>query len=306
MSKETKTTVPQARPLYTPVRANNYRENPLECLPQETVMQSYCSQWYRFSIDDKHYALRPRSTHFYPFPDSWPAPLADDDPLKSSLEAFIIGYWHPHGIPSDGASRHAQQVLVDELRGNQLGEFHPAAMLHRESRWVEPALLVRGVVEDRARELGSLLGQPCIIRVSRGIITLVSTKGSSLLGSQEYDLIPLEKAPCPMFVGYQAERLPEREGGPYVSRSMLVAGLWSAHYATAHQVLPCDICKKNPGAIPAQKKDANNPQWVPSSRYKYGFFTTWEDDRVVEPLKWNEPLVSEPLSESPHHPGSSS
>lgn len=306
MSKDTIGSVPQVRPLYTPVRANNYRENPLECLPQETVMQSYSSQWYRFSIDGQHYVLRPRSTELYPLPDSWPAPLADDDPLKSSLEAFIIGYWHPQGIPSDGASRSAQQTLVDAVQSCVLGEVQMAAMLQRESRWVEPALLMTGISEAKAREIGELLGQPCIIRVARGSITIMSIRDSAHVGSYEYDLIPLEKAPCPMFVGYEAERLPEREGGPYVSRSMLVAGLWSAHYATAHQVLPCDICKKNPGAIPAQKKDANNPQWVPSSRYKYGFFTTWEDDRVVEPLKWNEPLVSEHLSESPHHPGSSS
>lgn len=284
---------PQVSVLYPPPRASNFEDNPREYVPGQTVRNSYATQWYRFSVDGAHYALRPRKLSANPYRHLWPAPVGDEHPVWEVLDGFITGYWHPQGQPSDGVSRLAQQAALEGVLARLGVEATKVAMIDRHSRWLEPGVLLPGVSEEVAREVALELGEPAFIRIKGGELTVFPTEGYLHVGRGDYELIELEQAPCPMYLGYEATIPPVREGGPWVSRSMLVALLWSAHYSFAHHLVACEVCGGSTTYRPNGTEYAMEPSMVPASRYKYGYHTGSEDDVAVEPLAWNAPERNE-------------
>jgi len=229
-----------AKLLYAPDR------NPIwpneDSLPHESVVRSYGTQWYRLDIHGEHFALRPQLAQDAPFNEHWPA--LDPVPLSvtSVLRGYIIGYCHPHGIPN----RLGETVELKERALGLARELGAQAIevvaLQRESQWVEPMLLVPGITSEAAREMAVKLGQPVVVAVGEDRISVVQVDGTPRVGGYAWKLVPLLQAPCPMSLLCDGTEAPKREGGPWVSRSMAVAGMWQLHQSYSHSLLACKPC----------------------------------------------------------------
>jgi len=284
--------MPLARLLYSPARASNLQENPSECLPGETLINSYVRQWYRFTLGGTHYALRPASAVVNPYNTYWPDPLAVDDEVRQQLQGYVLGYSHPDGVPSDADSLADQRALLERVVRQQTLDVVPMAILHRESQWVEPAVLVRGVTQDQAREIARTLGQRAFVEVNTTSTRAMLVDGYFPLGGYEWNLHKLPLAPCPLSLGYEVNVRPQREGGPWVSRSREIAALWQHHHAFTHAHIACDVCSR-PGKTGSKGAAIPLGSVIPASRYKYSYVSGFGDD-AVHGLTWNTPLMDEP------------
>ena len=253
-----------AKLLYAPDR------NPIwpseDSLPHESVVRSYGTQWYRLDIQGEHFALRPQLAQDAPFNEHWPA--LDPVPLSvaRALRGYIIGYCHPHGIPNRvGETAELKDKalgLVRELGARAI----EVVALQRESQWVEPMLLVPGITSEAAREMAVKLGQPVVVAVGEDRISVVQADGTPREGGYAWKLVPLLQAPCPMSLLCDGNEAPKREGGPWVSRSMAVAGMWQLHQSYSHSLLACKPCGDS---VPEPGRAIMLSEWIPASRYKY-------------------------------------
>ena len=260
------TALPWARPLYDPPTSSNARVIAEDYLPAEDVVHSYTSQWYRFRINGKHYAIRPVSTAVNPANVFWEglsAPTGHPVDLDSS---FIMGYCHPRGIPSAPDDVASLRERARELIRAEGGEPVEIVALHRGSRWLEPMFLVPTLQPEEAFRIADELGQPLVISLRNGYHRATEPNGQERGEASAWHLLELPLAPCPMSLGYEVEHSPTRDGGPWVSRSMVIAGEWQLHFDWAHSLLACEPCQTRV----AEKGRAImlNP-WSPPSRYKY-------------------------------------
>jgi hypothetical protein len=283
---------PWASLLYSPVRVSNIQSSPKASLPGESLTQSYIRQWYRFSHEGFHYALRPTSSLTNPYNHLWPQPVGLDHPVRKQLRGFVMGYWHPEGTPSTSEGRAEQKALMQRVVRDQGLDVFMLTTFQRESQWVEPAVLVRGVSQEHAGEIARELGQKALVEITETRVLASLVDGHLPLGGYQWELHLLPEAPCPLSVGYEVINVPARAGGPWVSRSREVAALWQNHYALTHSLADCAACNKVQDAKPRGKAIALGGV-LPASRYKYSYVAGYEDD-AIPGLAWNGGLTNLP------------
>jgi hypothetical protein len=249
---------------------------------------SYERQWYRFEFGGKHYALRPADSALAPTNAWWPQSVAVPDELAPLLTGFIIGSWHPGGVTSNHSERDIlRRQLVDKVHSVG-GTAVALVTLQGGSQWAEPALCVSGIDEATAREIAEHAGQGAFIQMEeswRRPIILSGTKASGY----RWQLVELPGAPCALSLGCELQYRPEREGGPWVSRSILVAGMWSFHHRLTHSLLSCDPCRTGaplaPGAREVPGALIMLVEVLPASRSTY-IATQREGDGPPARLYW--------------------
>ena len=264
--------MPVARLLYSPSEGKNHSDDPLRGLPKEHLVVSYERQWYRFEFGGKHYALRPAEGALAPTNAWWPQPVAIPDELEPLLKGFIIGSWHPDGVTSNQSERDVLYRQLVEKVHDAGGAALALVTLQGGSQWVEPALCVSGIDEDTAREIAIHAGQGAFIQMADGWHRPIILAGTSASGYR-WQLLELPGAPCALSLGCELQYRPEREGGPWVSRSMLVAGMWSFHHKLTHSLLSCDPCRTRarlaPGATEVPGASIMLVEVLPASRFTY-------------------------------------
>lgn len=254
---------PWARLLYAPPRGTAV---PGDYLPKEPVAASYGSQWYRLSVAEREVAIRPVSASDNPANVYWPEGVAPEGEYDFLRDAFVIGYLHPDGQPSRIEDRPELKARAESLI--RMAGYEPTDIVavQRESKWLEPMFLVPGVPAEDAWRIGRELGQPAVVGFRGDRVAVDQTNGERRGGGYQFQVVVLPEAPCPMSLGYETQHSPAREGGPWVSRSREVAGMWQLHCADSHTLLPCLPCQ----ARPAEKGRAIALYpLLPASRYNY-------------------------------------
>jgi hypothetical protein len=210
----------------------DYRnEADVQLPPNQPLEDSYRDQWYAFR-GSSNFELRPSAevTH-EPVPE-----------VFGNFPAYIISAWNPRGIP---------QIYSHNLnRGKEFGhriarraiDFVKATTFAVDGGWLEESVVVNGISEERAIEYAADLGQPALVRWDAQHLTVIPTEGSSVPPSQTgWSLTTLEKAPCPMrLANRDAQCVPA--GGPWVSASQKVGGIWQQHRGMAMSAVGCGVC----------------------------------------------------------------
>lgn len=251
--------------LYHPPGHPDLRAVPEDYLPAESVISSYARQWYRFTIDGTSFALRP-AVNGDSDRDGWPTPGHAGRNREALIGTIIIGYLHPGGVPSSlGDHTHLRERALTEIAAVG-GVTTNIVALQRESQWVEPALAVTRVGLEALLPVARAIGQRVMTVVGPERIRVVDVTGVTRKGGYTWDLLELSANPCPMSVGFNTHRAPSREGGPWTSQSMAVAGQWSLHHRYSHSLLRCDACAAR---TPERGKPLLLDEWVPASRYNF-------------------------------------
>ncbi len=254
---------PWAKLLYAPPRQSS---TPADYLPMETVAGSYGTQWYRLQVGDTHLGIRPRSAADNLANVYWPEGRAPEGEYAFLADGFVIGYLHPGGEPTRIEARALLKAQAERLIREAGGEPTEIVAIQRESKWLEPMFLVSGISAEEAWAIGRDLGQPVVVSFHGDRLAVDQTDGLRRAGGYRFQVLVLPEAPCPMSLGYETTHSPKREGGPWVSRSMEVAGIWQLHFADSHQLLACHPCEK-------RQEDKGSAilleRWFPASRYKY-------------------------------------
>ena len=296
--------MPWARVLYDPPRSSGDGVVMEDYLPAENLVESYATQWYRFQYMGRHFAIRPKRIQDQPLNYLW-SRVARQDPAPVNIyDAIIIGYAHPNGQPSTAHERLYLRERAVELVRNQELELLDIVAIHQHSQWFEPMLLVPEMDIDVAEQIAEELGQEFFIRLGNDYHSVHQKNGRERGGAYTYELLEMGMAPCPMNLGPEFFHSPKRAGGPWVSRSMEVAGQWQVHFRDSHALLACQPCQTRP----AEKGQAIlRGTWAPASRYKYIHITddTLGDQKVLrtlDPVTLSTPRVipaGSPLDDSP-------
>jgi hypothetical protein len=254
-----------AKLLYHPPGNPQLGAVPEDYLPEESVVSSYARQWYRFTVGDKSFAVRP-TVGAKSDPQGWPTP-SKTGPCRDALAgATIIGYLHRRGVPSLlGDHSNLRELALSEIDAVG-GTATDVVALQHQSQWVEPALAVTGVAREVLLLVAKKLGQQLVTVVGPERIKVVDVTGVTRKGGYTWDLLELGANPCPLSVGYTPRERPAREGGPWTSQSMAVAGQWSLHHRYSHSLLECDACATRK---PEQGRPILLDEWVPASRYNF-------------------------------------
>lgn len=268
MSTQASTTRGQARwarLLYHPPGHPQLAAVPEDYLPAESVVSSYARQWYRFTLDYTSFAVRP-SAGSISDPDGWPT-HGHTGPTRDAVTGTIImGYLHPGGVPSAlGDHLDLKERALSEI-ATVGGAATDIVAIQHESQWVDPALAVTGVDLEVLLSVAKKVGQYLVSVVGPERVTVVDVTGVTRKSGYTWDLLELDTNPCPMSVGYTAGEAPPREGGPWTSQSMAVAGQWSLHHRYTHSLLQCDACETR---TPERGKPLLLDEWVPASRYNF-------------------------------------
>lgn len=276
--------MPWARVLYDPPRGSGEGVVMEDYLPAENLVESYATQWYRFQHMGRHFAIRPTRVHYQPFNYLWSG-VARQDPAPIYIyDAVIIGYCHPNGRPSTAQERGYLRERAVELVRNQELELFDIVAIHQQSQWFEPMLLVPEMDIDVAEQIAEELGQEFFIRLANDYHSVQQKNGRERGVAYTFELLEMGVAPCPMNLGPEFTHTPKRAGGPWVSRSMEVAGQWQVHFGDSHSLLACQPCQTRP----AEKGRALlRGTWAPASRYKYIHITddTLGDQNVLRTLE---------------------
>jgi len=277
---------PLASLLYHPGNPGNLRWILEDSLPDETVVRSYSRQWFRFTYEGQHYALRPTDLAVNPYNGMWPVAGTVPQSLMDRLPLFIIGYWHSGGKPSDGQSRHTQESLARLLASDSGATFvGDAVTFQKDSRWVEPALLLVGVTDADAAQMAEKLGQPAYVKVGskRAESHFVGDHSARRSGGYAWQLSALDREPCPMSLGCETEVAPKRQGGHWGSQAMAVAAMWQAHFALTHQLVGCHPCSggSSGGRAPEKGRALAMHEILPASRYGFMRFPGSARDQEV-------------------------
>jgi hypothetical protein len=267
---------PVAHLLYAPARGGGFGSDPLSALPREDLLTSYERQWYRFEWEGKNYALRPSEEALAPSNPLWPEAHTPEGEVARRLEgAYILSAWHPEGVTSNQSER---GVLWNTLLGLVEDTGLPSLVmtaLQGGSQWVEPVILVTGMSSDKARELTVALGQQVAVAVEGGWHRPQLLDGSPA-EAYAWSLHLLPGAPCAMSLGCEVTFSPQRVGGPYGSRAIEVASLWSQHRRHTHQLLACDPCRSGASVATVSGKDISGApialsEVFPATRYTYSY-----------------------------------
>ena len=259
---------PWASLLFDPPRVSNKHTAMEDYLPGKSILSSYANQWYRFSVNGRHFAIRPQSTAHKPLAHYWPKPMRVTQDLQPLLDGWIIGYLHPNGSqsPVEDVSQLRSQVL-STISGVAPTPLDVVA-IQRDSQWLEPMLLIHGITEENAQVIATQMGQRFLVRISKDWLRVYDTQGNWSHSGAKWDLIHLHQPPCPMSIGYEVSEKPTNPGGPYVSRSMVVWGQWTSHHTFTHSLLdctPCDTSTEPFNSTPEGEKE----HWLPASRFSY-------------------------------------
>lgn len=181
MAHSTEAEKPWARLLYDPPKSSDAGYVMEDFLPPEDIPSSYSTQWYRFRLNGKHYAIRPqhpaRNTHGALWGEVSP-------PEESHLDlegVAIIGYLHPGGIPSLPDGRH--QLREKAVSAVSSAGYEPVDIvaLHRDSRWLEPMLLIPGIPTEEAGPIATTLHQPLHTTLGRRLHRTSQPDGASAI-----------------------------------------------------------------------------------------------------------------------------
>lgn len=259
---------PWASLLFDPPRATNATFVMEDYLPGESILTSYDNQWYRFSVNGHHFAIRPQSTPHKPLAHYWPKPMPVPQGLQPLLDGWIIGYLHQTGSP--GQAEDISQLRTDVL--STISGVAPTPLdvvaIQRESQWVEPMVLIHGITEEKAQDIARQMGQRFVVRIGKDWLRVYDTQGNWRRSGSKWDLIHLNQPPCPMSLGYEVAEKPTNPGGPYVSRSMTVWGQWASHHTFTHSLLDCTPCDTISTPFTTTQQ-GETEHWLPASRFSY-------------------------------------
>lgn len=257
---------PWASLLWDPSKSGNQTFVMEDYLPGESILASYANQWFRFSIDGRHFAIRRKGGEHEAFSHLWPHQIAVPKELESRLEGWLIGYMNPDGSPSprEAVSERLSQALA-VAAGPGCHILHVVA-IQRDSQWVEPMLMVSGISLEEAQHIAREMGQHFIVELGKEWLRLHGTDDNWRQGGSRWHLIELDAPPCPMSLGYQVSEKPTNPGGPYVSRSMVVHGQWRSHHAYTHDLLDCSACGTIKADI-AESLQGEPDHWLPATRF---------------------------------------
>lgn len=210
----------------------------------ETLSESYRTNWIRFELEGAAYALIPVSD-----PISLEGQL-EIDPQGDSTSAkvwdatigFVLTNSHPGGQVQFPAEEEALQLaLQSDIAAKGSIEQLEVFALHRRNRWVEFASLAK-LDLDSANELARKWRQAAFLEVKRGYVQVHSVSPEVEAGSYPVRLVRLAAKPCPMREGLEQQYVCKLWGGPWVSKSMTAAYNWRAFQERSVALLGCGPC----------------------------------------------------------------
>ena len=257
---------PWASLLWDPSKSANQTFVMEDYLPGESILASYANQWYRLTINGRHFAIRRKGGKHEAFSHLWPLPTAVPEELENLLGGWLIGYMNPDGSPSsrEAVSERRSQALAIATGPDR--HILDVVAIQRDSQWLEPMLLVSGLSRKEAQQIAREMGQHFLVELGKEWLRLNGTDQNWRQGSSRWHLIELDEPPCPMSLGYQVSEKPTNPGGPYVSRSMLVHGQWQSHHAYTHDLVDCSACGTSQAEI-AETPQGEPDHWLPATRF---------------------------------------
>jgi len=259
---------PWASFLWDPDHPDNATYVMEDFLPGESIHASYANQWFRFTFNRRHFAIRRKGGKHDAFAHLWPQPIDVPEELENLLGGWLIGYMNPEGAPS-------RREAVADLRSQALAiaegpDRHvlDIVAIQRDSQWLEPMLLVSGISEQEAQHIARETGQHFLLKLEKEWLRIHGLDQKRRTGRSKWHLIELDLPPCPMSLGYQVSEEPTNPGGPWVSRSMVVHGLWRSHHGYSHDLLDCEACRTRSADF-SKNRERGVDHWLPATRFSY-------------------------------------
>lgn len=198
--------------------------------PHRPLEESYAGQWYRMTIGNSAYELRPVQTH-----------VGKSDYVPSQSHYFISA-WNPDGAATDFEANQQLHAHLGRVLAEMGVEADEVVTFAEDSSWFEAAWCTRGLDDDAARFLASRFKQLALVRWDADSLTVIAIDGRPIASSHHgWQLTKLDVLPCPMKVGDRTTQCTP-EGGPWVSKSQAIGAVWFEHRRTIVSLIGCGPC----------------------------------------------------------------
>jgi hypothetical protein len=123
--------------------------------------------------------------------------------------------------------------------------WHPAVLMSPGREWVETGAVVLGPSRDETLSTARYHGQEVVLLWdASGVSTIATGLAGLAIDVVDGPAVAVVASPallgCPMRFG--ADAVCVRQGGPFVSRSIEVAGAWQRHRALLVSAIGCTVC----------------------------------------------------------------
>jgi hypothetical protein len=209
------------------------RHQRVEHSPEE-VSVSYATQRYFLVRDGARHLLAP-------------APTAHQAGNDAEVRHFLTA-WNAGGRPH---TFEENAIAQDQLRARVAQQVVGTAVaMPPEHRWFEEVLIVSGLDDDSAADLGRQFGQPAVTAWAAGKLRVIPTGSSPVVeGLEQWARLAPVSLSCPIRDDLDASGRCVPRGGPWVSASIHAHALWSDHRALGVRLLGCGPCEN--GRLPA-------------------------------------------------------
>ena len=206
--------------------------------PREPLAESYARQHHLLPRGGQRYLLSPT--------EDGPA----EQPPPVDAVRHLVSAWHPRGR---GSTFEECQQLHDRLRDELVGlggDPEDVVGLAADRSWYEGTLAVAGLSDDEVLTVATRFEQAAVVRWDAESLTVLPTGllPSVVTSSSPWQLTPVARS-CPMRRDDDPSRRCRLVGGPYGSRAIHTACLWSAHRDVGLALLGCDACDDGRGPI---------------------------------------------------------
>ncbi len=157
---------------------------------------------------------------------------------------WMLSAWNPDGAASSLAENVARtETLLDELRRRGALIAEVLATTPPDRAWVEDTVVFAGLDADTVVDVARDFGQPALTAWRDTFLTLIPT---CLVDGIQHEtreaIVELRPQTCPMSVDDIEGARCAMHGGPYGSRAIHSAAIWSTHRQLSLTRLGCDPC----------------------------------------------------------------
>lgn len=205
--------------------------------PHQPVEDSYAGQWYRITLGETQYELRPVQAHI------------GNSELAPTQSHYFISAWNPDGAATDFEANQNLHARLGRVLSDMGVDATEAVTFSEDSSWFEAAWCVRGLDDDAARFLASNFRQLALVRWDATALTVIALDGRPIASTQHgWQLTKLAALPCPM---KREDRNTQctPEGGPWVARSQAIGAVWHEHRRTVLRLVGCEGCSSGTAAL---------------------------------------------------------
>lgn len=200
----------------------------------EEISRSYALQGYFIDLDGVRQLL---------VPDREASDLTDD-----AREYHLLTAWNPAGRRSTFRENDSAQCRLRARLGEHV--VGRGVAVPPDHTWFEEVLVVDGLNDGQAIEVGLEFDQPAVVAWAAGQLRVIATSALSVVDPVDFSArLELASGSCPIRDDLDPVGRCVSRGGPWVSASIHAHALWSDHRALGVRLLGCERCVD--GRLPA-------------------------------------------------------